>query len=220
MAYFPPIPARFYCIGDRDKAVKLIPIARALLGDVNNAMKFSALPTGHKNREYADGTMIEAVIQYGLSTATIHVPLIKKAAPKEELVRACWCFPCLSFCIIEKVYLAGIVQDETAVESETIDNLEAGYRYYYDVSVCQNGAFVLLEGFNVKSSGFGLHPVGQYCLLTIDNGITSGSPGDVIPMPNCCSSPLCLVGDLDNEDKLLKMFLSVIPVHVLEDMTK
>jgi len=217
LSYFPPIPARFYCSGNRDEAVKLIPEARKILGDVHRDMVFSKFPVGRKVRQHNNGAKIQVDIKYGLSTALIYVPGEGKQKTKEE-IEHCWCFPCLSFCVIRKVYLNGIVQDDTAIESETKSALESGYRYYYNVSVCNAGTLILLEGFNVKSAGFGMHPVGQYCLLTIDVGFVP--PHTIQPLPNCCINSACLVSDIDNTDKLLKMFLSVVPIHINEGMTE
>jgi len=145
---------------------------------------------------------------YGLTVIDIWVKHSQdeKEEVEEEL---CTCFPCFSECQVLKVYLNGVDQESTDDETTRLA-LEAGYRYYYDISVCTGLSYVIFEGYQVKSAGFGKYLVDQECMLTIDVGISGTT---LIPLPNCCINTSCLVSDLTNTTKLLPEFMMIIPIE-------
>jgi len=131
MAYTPAIPSRFGYSGNRIEAIKLVPMARVLLGEIHTSMRLAGphVKTGQDVRKYADGTIISAYIRYGLSFAEIYVPKRKVKKIPQQPFCAC-CGDCL---------MIGVVTSPPAV-----DPLAPVYDQYKRIGIraCQEEGYI------------------------------------------------------------------------------
>lgn len=205
------IPTVITLHGDYTAARQFVGYANKLMDDLSLSLGYNNIMAGAAaQKKYTDdsGNTIFLEINYGLSNIDIYVP----AGEKEEDFKIV-CYPgfkCFIFAIIEKVTCF----DPAEVEPEcNIDELAvAGECWLYDISFCYIDRYVLLQNYQIRSSGYERYYEGQYVIV----GPDAQSSG------RCCINGKDLAADVLNESspKMQHGFLDVYPIHILDDMKK
>jgi hypothetical protein len=198
------VPKKIIITGDIDRGKTYIGQADSQLNILQNQMRFQNLKQGWRTVKLADDVVVECWSCFSLSAVRIHVvPAGPEVEKLEEEKKKCLCFPCFAFGVIEEI----------TTEYNT-QQLENGYRYYYNVSVCDDDTYVLFENYSIKSAGWERYHAGQYVLVSVD----AANPADVFP--DCCKDSDCLVSDRTDDEKMYEAFLIIAPFFIKEEMVE
>ena len=189
------VPVKIVIHGDERAGRAMIGFAKVQVIILEKQMSKQNLKQGSRTIKPSPGVIIDCWSCFNLQQITITVP--SGVEKKKDDDGYCLCFPCFALGVIESINSVF-----------TTEQKEDGYRYYYDVSVCNDSTFILFENQEVKSAAWGIYFIGQYVLISVEAVDSTTPPAD------CCSDKTCLVNDLSNTDKILADNLIVTPIFV------